>query len=316
LLDPLFNMATPGFAFVFGITLGYYYFPRFATNRARVQYMLRFGLYLLSAAIVIEAGLGMSVRLVQGERITSHEFWISLFGPLLYYFVALATAPVWFRVIGWFRWELLACFGLILLSYGIHRALVFALLDREQTGLFQLIRLMLVAKYAYFNMSIGALSGLALGIYLYRRPDNRWLAARMLVVALLIGGAGLVYLRMERGDLAALADGEDMGPWRWAVYSAVVLLMAAGLRLVLDHFEKVPALLRNVLNLTGIVGQCSLLIYVLHGGVLRVKVLLAAAGLPDSVALGIPLLLFLAACLYVMNRIYRLYYGSILGSAN
>jgi len=53
----------------------------------------------------------------------------------------------------------------------------------------------------------------------------------------------------------------------------------------------------------------------LHGVVLRAKVLLSATGLPESVALAIPLLAFLGFCWLVMNRIYRLYYGSFLADA-
>ncbi len=314
-LDPLFNMATPGFAFVFGITLGYYYYPKYAHNRARVRYMLNFGLCLVGASILIEELLTLSVHAVQGEPITTHEVWTAFFGPLLYYFLALATAPLWFRIIGRFRSEIGACFGLIIVFYLIHHGIALVLLDREQTGFLQLGRLMLVAKYAYFNMSIGALAGAALGIYLVRRPNASWLAGKLFLVGLLLAVAGLSYLRIDRGDLAALSNGDDMGMWRWAVYSAVVLITGSLLTMLMDRYERLPGALRRIVNLTGILGQCSLLIYVLHGVVLQAKVLLSATGLPEPLALAIPLLAFLGCCWLVMNRIYRLYYGSFLAEA-
>jgi amino acid adenylation domain-containing protein len=310
MLDPLFNIATPGFAVVFGITLGYYYYPKFATNRARVRYMINFGLCLLGAAILIEEVLGVSVQAVRGTSITAHELWISLFGPLLYYFLALLTVPLWFSVIGKFRSEIGACLGLILVCYFVNYALVDFLLSREQHGFLQLVRLMLVAKYAYFNMSIGALSGVALGIYLVRRPTIPWLAGKLFVAALVLGLAGLTYLRLERGSLAALSDADDMGMWRWAAYAAAVLLAASGLTLLLDRYDNLPAWIRRSLNWVGILGQCSLIVYVLHGVVLEVKVLLVAARVPETLALLVPLGAFMLACAMVMSRIYRLYYGS------
>jgi hypothetical protein len=57
-------------------------------------------------------------------------------------------------------------------------------------------------------------------------------------------------------------------------------------------------------------------IYVVHGVVLRAKVLLVAAGLPETMALALPLCAFSGLCWFVMNRIYRLYCGSFLAGAS
>ena len=142
MLDPLFNLATPGFAFIFGISLGYFYYPKFKSQRARVRHMLNLGLCLVGASVLIYWVLGLAVHLVHGDRLTPNEIWGGLFGPLLYYFFALATAPIWFRILGSFRSEATACLesgrGA---SISPHRGCEAILLEREQTGFLQLCRL-------------------------------------------------------------------------------------------------------------------------------------------------------------------------------
>lgn len=310
-LDPVFNLATPGFAFVFGITLGFYYYPKYPEQRGRLRHMLNFGLCLLGVSLLIEGLLRISVLAVEGQSLTAHLIWVSFFGSLLYYFLALATAPIWFRVIGRFQPDWLASLGLMGVCYLLHRGCEAWLLAREQTGFLQLCRLILVAKYAYFNMSIGALGGASLGIYLFRRPNNPHLTAHLFLGAVVLLATGFTILRVDRGDFAALADGDDMGLWRWPVYGGTILLLASCLTVLINRYAQLPPPFRTALNLAGILGQCSLLVYVLHGVVLQAKQLLVAAGVSESVSLAVPLLAFLGLCYFVMSKMYRIFYGGL-----
>lgn len=312
LFDPIFNLATPGFAIVFGMSLGYYYYPKYRDNRPRVRHMINFGLLLIAVSLLIDEVLEIAEDAVHGIRLTRYIFWNNLFGSLLYYFIALATAPVWFRIIGRFRHEVAACLGMILGSYVLHQLCLVLFLNYEQNlGLLQLGRLMLVAKYAYFNMSMGALAGVALGIFLFRRRSLEGLAARLLLSGLCGGVAGLAILYLDRASFTPLADGDDVGLWRWPVYTGVVLILAGCLTAIINVYETLPTIGRTLVNLTGVLGQCSLIIFVLHEVVLHAKALLVVAGLSDPIALTIPLAAFLIFIFFVMNRIYRLYYGGI-----
>jgi hypothetical protein len=170
---------------------------------------------------------------------------------------------------------------------------------------------MLVAKYAYFNMSIGALGGMSLGIYLQRQPDQSQLPRKLFLGGVSLCVGGLALLRRERGDFAALADGDDMGLWRWFVYGGAVLLLASCLTMAARLYGRLPTAMQTFLNLLAILGQFSLLVYVLHGIVLQVKILLVAAGLPESVSLALPLIVFFAICTTAMGRLYRIYYGKL-----
>jgi amino acid adenylation domain-containing protein len=315
ILDPIFNIATPGFAFVFGISLGYFYYSKYRHHRTRVRHMLNIGLCLIGASVLIEDVLGLAVQAIQGQGMSSDTFWGGMFGSLLYYFLALATAPIWFRIIMRFRSEVAACLGLIVVFYLVQRGCEAVLLQREQTGFLQLCRLMLVAKFAYFNMSLGALGGVAVGIYLIHRRESAGLSARLLIWGSLLVLTGLALLLADRGSLAALADEDDMGLWRWPVYTGAILMLGAALTLRINRYETLGAALRILLNLMGVLGQCSLIIYVLHSVVLRVKVLLVATGLPDPIALALPLVSFLVCCGFMMNKIYRLYYGALITRA-
>jgi amino acid adenylation domain-containing protein len=310
-VDPFFNIATPGFAFVFGLSLGFNYYPKYKSNRARVHGMLRFGLWLVGGSVLIGVLLGYAVDWAKGKPLTATDVWVAFFGPLLYYFLALATVPLWFRFIERFRWEIAACLGLMAACYVMHHVCVALLLQHEQTGFLQLARLMLVAKYDYFNMSVGTLGGTALGIWLARRQPGGRLSLRLLFGGVLAMLAGLALLYAGTRSFAALSDGTNMGLWRWLFYCGAVLVMAGFLGAAIGRYERMPPALRTVVNLGSVFGQCSLLVFVLHELVLELKALLDTTGLRESITLTVPLLLFVGVCAWVMSKIYRLYYGRV-----
>ncbi len=313
LLEPLFNIATPGFAFVFGISLGYGYYPRFKDNPSRVRGLLRFGLCLLGASVLIQTAFDLAALAAKGKLLTATVVWSMPFGPLPYYFLALLTVPLWFRFIARWNSEIVGCVVLALISFLLYHLCLITLYDREQTGFLQLCRLMLVAKFAYFNMSIGALGGMAMGIYLVKRRSGLAppgsLSGRLLLAGVLLELAGLFLLYLTRGSLEGLFDERDMGLWRWLVYPGAVLILAAVLNTVIQRYDRLPAGLRTVLDWGCILGQCSLLVFVLHSLVLPAKALLDATGLPQAITLPLPLLVFVGICGWTMGKLYRIYHG-------
>ena len=65
------------------------------------------------------------------------------------------------------------------------------------------------------------------------------------------------------------------------------------------------------LQIVGVLGQCTFPIFVLHGLVLRAKLLFLLAGMPMWAALAIPFALFFLFCGWIMRRLYQLYYGMV-----
>jgi amino acid adenylation domain-containing protein len=313
-LYPLFNVSTPGFALVFGLGIGYIFYPRFATESQQVRRSMRLGFYLVTAGIVIRSIAGLTMIVATGGSLNATVFFDSFYSALLYYALALLTVPLWFRLISWKGWPYLNLAVMITLAYVLQR-IVWVQLEREQTGFLQLCRLMLVAKFSYLTMSIGALSGVGAGIYL-----ARWAAAkrtlRDLFPRLSVGGvvlilAGTAMAFLVDGNMQAFIDESAMPVYRWVFYAGTILVLAALLSVVLSRYERVPRIFREPLNIIAVLGQISLPVFIFHQLVLRAKALLVLAGLPDGVALAIPLLIFVGLCWWMMRKLYRLYYAKV-----
>jgi amino acid adenylation domain-containing protein len=308
-LAPAFNLATPGFAFVFGLSLGHTYYPMYRADPARVGKTLRFGGWILLAAIGAGVATDLAVIALRRETLDSTGFFNLFFGSLLYYAIAVSTATIWFAAISWFRREVLASIGLMIAAYVLYRGCSALLLPREQTGFRQLCRLMLVAKFNYFNMSFGALGGVAAGLYLRGQADDAEITRRFLATGAGAVAAGLVWLRLASGGFAGLVDSADMGLWRWFFYGGAVLLLSALTHAALRRHDRLPSAVRESLKVVGVVGQCTLPIVMGHELVLKLKTLLVLLGVPTAVAIALTVLAFVTTITWVSIRLYQLYYG-------
>jgi amino acid adenylation domain-containing protein len=308
LLDPFFNIATPGFAFVFGVNLGYVFYAKSKINAQQTRQMLYSGAWLLLAGNLLDAVLRLSA---QGwEHVDSTTFFSSFFSALLYYGLALLTVPLWFKIISIAKHEFLACIGLMLFFYTSFHLSEWFLLDREQSGFLQLCRLMFIAKFNYFNMSLGAMGGLMAGIYLKKHYKSNYTLTTLLlgIIGICIG---LAMLYIGTGTFQGLYNSDDMQLWRWVFYSSLVLLLVAALSSLLRRFAAFPGSLRVFLQTIGVVGQCTFPLFVLHGLVIPCKVLLLKSGLQMWAALLLPFLLFFLISSWLMLKLYTLYYGKM-----
>jgi amino acid adenylation domain-containing protein len=308
-LAPAFNLATPGFAVVFGLSLGHTYYPMYRADAARVGKTLRFGGWILLAAIGAGVASDLAVISLRREALDSTGFFTLFFGSLLYYAIAVSTATIWFAAISRFRREVLATIGLMIAAYVFYRGCSAILLPREQTGFLQLCRLMLVAKFNYFNMSIGALGGVAAGLYLRGQADDAEITRRFLATGVAAVAAGLVWLRLTTGGFAGLFDSADMGLWRWFFYGGAVLVLSAFVHAVLRRHDRLPSVARESLRAVGVVGQCTLPIVMGHELVLKLKTLLVLLGVPTAVAIALTVLAFVTTITWLSVRLYQLYYG-------
>jgi hypothetical protein len=314
-LLPLFSVATPGFAILFGLGLGYIHFPKYSSDPLQVQKSLKLGFWLVVGGIIIRSASDLGI-LMLGEGISnSTEFFNTFYSALLYYAIAIATAPIWFAIINKSQNPYRAVAVLIACAYLLYQGGQALLLNQEQEGFLQLCRLMVVAKFNYFNMSIGALLGLAAGIYLYKWSqlghslDALW--RPLFLVGMVLCGLGLALLYATTGSFAGLKNEAVLPLWKWVFYGGALSVVSAGLCILLKGYEGTPAPVRIAINLFGVLGQISLPVFVLHQLVLRLKTLLVFTGMPDALALVLPLFAFLAFCGWLMYRLYALYYGSM-----
>ncbi len=315
ILMPLFNVATPGFAILFGLSLGYIYFPRYLTDRKQCVRALYWGALLVFAGVLLRGGISNSTDLLSGKPFDSTQFFNNFYSAILYYALALLSVPLWFRLLASASKVYRRILLMMAASYFLYHGALWLFLAHEQHGFIQLCRLMLVAKFNYFNMSMGALGGVAAGIYLYRwslkKLPLQELAGRLAGAGVAAVAVGLVLLYGETGGFHALHDAAIMPVWKWIFYAGTLLLSASLLSRVLTLYEHISRHLRISINTIGVLGQISLPVFVFHNMVLEVKALLIFWGMNSTLALVLPLLVFLAGCAWVMLRLYDLYYGEI-----
>ena len=311
-LDAIFNIATPGFAFVFGLSIGKIYYPKYLVNVDQTRRMFRSSLWILligflivSTAIIIQ-----NVRDPQDVSVVGIFRGILLFNVLSYYVLAFATAQIWFRVISLFKSEYVGCAVLMLAFYSTYQALSFSLGPYDQHDGPISIGL-LIAKFNYFNMSFGVIAGCAAGIYLTKNVDEGFSVLSRRVTLLGTGAVslGLFILYLRSGSLRLLgADELDMGLWRWVLYSGVVLLLCSFLATAMERLEKWPHTLRQGAQVIAAIGQCTFPIFVLHFVVWYLKTALIGLGIPDALALAFLLVTFIGFSAWCVGSLYRLHY--------
>jgi amino acid adenylation domain-containing protein len=314
LAEPLFDLPTPGFAFVFGIGLAYSQYENYLRSPKSATRMLRSGAWVLGAGTLL-MGLSRNLGVVaRGLPLDYDLFSTNFFLPTLYYALAMASAPWWFACLA--RREgkpggSLAAAALLTvacrLAYEVCRAL---LLEHEQVGVLQLIRLMLTARFSYFNLSTGALLGVCAGLVLHRLRLRRSLIAPLLGAGLATLGLGLLASGLGTGSAAEVLRSADLPLPKWFAYIGVSLLVGAVFDVVLVACWR-SSLVRSSLQWLGVVGQCAMPIFILQGMALDVSAFGRAASLPDKAAAALSGALFIVVVGTLMRRIHALYYGAI-----
>lgn len=314
--EPLFHLPTPGFAFVFGIGLGHSHYATYLRNQDASRKLLRGGAAVLGIATLFMA-LSRNLGVVARALPLDYDlFFTNFFLPTLYYWLALLSAPLWFALLAHTerRWGG-PVLGALVLAAGsrlLYELCCVLLLPHEQKGVLQLARLMLTARFSYFNLSTGALLGIALGVWLRRRREERaltgWLAA--MGGASLSVGFGSYLLQRERYPQGLVSP--DINTPEWLFYVGATLLIGALVQLALEALgeRSVPLALRWL----AVVGQCAMPIFILQGVALDVSAFGRALGLPDSVAVALALGSFLLVVGSMMRSIHALWYGAAPGN--
>jgi hypothetical protein len=206
--------------------------------------------------------------------------------------------------------EFLACILLMIGFYVSFKIVQFLLLEHEQAGFLQLARLMLVAKYNYFNMSFGALFGVMSGIYLQKHYREDY-TLKSLVAGIVAVVTGLVVLYVTAGVLDGFYEPDDMGVWRWSFYSGLVLIITAFISYTLDRYPVFPKTLKELLHVIGVIGQCTFPLFVFHGLVIPGKDILENAGIPGMLAFVFSVSLFIIFSVWMVYKLYKMYYGKL-----
>jgi hypothetical protein len=308
ILTPLFRLVTPGFTIVFGVSLAYIYFPLYQKDPKRTFGMLRMGCAMLSGAILLLAVVTIGEDIIDGKAITSTVFFNSFYSALMYYLLAIATMPLWFKVIAATKYHILACIALALVMFIAYHVATGLLVGKEYTGFVQLCKLMAVAKFNYFNMSVGALGGVALGLHLKRNAHLSGLPSIYAMVGAALLFMGIV-LYLSTGDIEKGSSGISL--WMWIFYGGCICSCYGAFLVLIRNDARFGSVLQGAIRWGEMAGQCALPIWILHHLVVSLKDLLDMAGVPDLAALLIALAIFFSLSFALMRKLYNLYYGSL-----
>ena len=296
-LNPLLNWPTPGFAMGFGMSLGFVYLPLYASNPARARKVLLRG----------AGAVGLGWGLIALENAAQLALAVPAPNPfqnvLIYYVLALATVPLWFRFIATPRFSPARTLLLALCFLGLHYA-VPAMLGGGPAWFGYGPAF---GKYSYFNLSAGALGGLAIGHVL---KQQKRIPVAFLPAGLLLAALGFFWSSLSEHD-ALRADSSTVELWKWSFYGGLLLVLSLLLDRVLPRLLTGLAGVRTALLALGVAGQLSLPLFVLEAlarDLSRWLSLLVGGSLLSRVVLGLSLLLVTATVL--IRRTYRLYYGA------
>jgi amino acid adenylation domain-containing protein len=335
LAGPLFNLATPGFALIFGMSLGYSYYKKYLQSPSATVKSLRIGGIVLLLAIVLGGLVRYAVQPLSGVPFDQTKFALAFLNALMFYLMAITTAPLWLHFLS--RFPSVRLKGGVAVEkatpqqpgnpylgavFLIGVFLVMAQLTWkaighvEVEGFLYLAKTMFVAKFNYWKMSSGVLVGLMIGLWL-RERGRLPKALPLFAGGTTLAALAVVLLYGMDGSIGRLVDGDDMRLWRWlfcfglvGVIGAVAVLAIEAKRLV-----ALKPVLRPLVRFVGIMGQGALPMFVLHVLVIDVHKIIELADVPGWVSGGIPLLAFTLGAGLFVNRLYTLYYGPIFGTA-
>ena len=178
----------------------------------------------------------------------------------------------------------------------------------EFTGPLYVLKGLFTAKFNYWKMSSAALVGMMAGIALHRRvgPPPVLLVGAV-GVALVTVALGL--LMAGGGDARQLHHSDDMGLWRWT-FSAGGLLIIAALATAAITSARSPRPVQAATRFAGVFGQLALPLFVLHMMALDFYVILVVVNLSPLAAVALTITACVMVCLWLMNRLYVMHYGS------
>ena len=284
-LAPFFAAGTPGFAVMYGVAIGFSFLPLYIKSPERLQQLVKPILWVLAAGIAVLAGVRILMLFMEGRELTSTVFFNSFYGVLTYYFLAtLALRPLFYILRQLQNPVLGACIMAVLLHL-LYLVYCHPLTLLPAFGVVEFGKLLIAAKYSFFNMSSGMLIGLALGYALATNKGERALTTRSKLL-LALGTICLAWLlSVVSGDAGRWLEWPTatVPAWRWALYFGSCLLLMLGI----EHLcAKYPSkLLAHFVEVLACIGLLAFPLYVLHELVLPLKNILELLGVPNSVAL-------------------------------
>lgn len=307
-LSPIFNLSTPGFAIIFGVSFGYFNYETYLTRQPIFNRQRSLGiLFLVGAVLFISVNLALT-RFFSDMPLTMSYLISSLYSVVGYYLLALLSLPLWFAYFKRFGFGGISMAGGLVILMSFDQIGQFYLPhDIQEEGLRQLARNYLAAKFSYFNMSIGVIAGLYAGRLIRLRPE---LPRNTSFIALSIAmSASAILWGAHLGELQELSSGSTrIDYWKWMLYLGVIMVLLSAIWTFLRSDFASKASIAWSVKLLSSIGTLALFFFVAHGAVLSVKDLFVAMGLQDTVSVMLALSLFVLLSVYAIQKMWRLHF--------
>ncbi len=296
-----FRLGTPGFAMVFGMGLGLFYMAMLENSSGRLRQKLR------SNTLILAVGVALNATIVAADIALNGSFdpiWPErlFYTVLLFYLLMLPTAELWLRFVRLSRHMIPLALLLAGLALGTWWGFSYLLADARPTGFASLGRLMLVANYSYPLMLSEVAMGLAMGLWIRSHQNAPDLLARSIKYGLLLLVAGILLV-----PLAGQSWMDQAGaPLSFIAFAGAVLLLFAAFQFWTSRSPGGIGI--RLLVITGILAFPA---FVGHGLVIPLKNIMAGSGLPELVAMGIAVGLFLLAATFAYRKLFAIYYGHL-----
>jgi len=314
MMSPFFLFGTPGFAVTFGVGFGYLQLPIYERNPKRVKQSLRTGVLLVGSGAVILGLLGAAAQVfVRKVPFDDHVFFVSFFTPLTFYAIAVATIPAWFAVITKLsntpKERIRLLLGMAAASYSLQMVLDVALADVKVRGFLQLLRLLLEAKFAYFDMMSLVFVGLALGTWIKHEGMRGDAPKAMGYAALAVLGSAIAF-GVATGEIVELTYWPSKNCLtKWSFFAGLVMLTISGLMALTRRYSDLSPRGRMLLNGVSTIGQLSLPFYMLQSLPVPIKSVLQLLGVPGPLALLMALGLFAGVAYFMVRRVYAMFHN-------
>jgi acyl-CoA synthetase (AMP-forming)/AMP-acid ligase II len=304
-LSPLLSIGTPGFSLIYGVGAGYSLFSIYQSDPLRLKRLLHKTVVLLSWGILALALVHFVTTLIVSTEVTFTDFTNSFYSVLTYYLLISLTLSFWFKVISLSRYPAVWSLLLALIVYSIHTFGIRYLAIYPAEGIVEFIKLLFTAKYSYFLMLTGTMIGISIGMHIRQLIEHKKsLDVYMLIgmMAMLLGFVISVHAGDQQNWLVWPSHYNHI--WRWILYAGVILVMLSAIDKVLFQYDYFNRMTRYCIQFFAVIGILAFPLFITHEMVLPIKSVLVYYNMNTTLAMLIPLLLFIGTS-YLMFRKIR-----------
>lgn len=298
---PVLRIGTPGFAMVYGMGLGLFFFGQIEKGQARLQRRVRSNTKLLLAGVLLVAGAQAWRRFATGLGFGPSWPEQLFYEVLLFYALMVPTSLFWLRRVASMRDRVFASLLLSIGAYAVF-ALASALMPVNPfTGWASLAWHMMVAPYSYPRLLGAVALGLAMALWLQRDTSREGLIRDSAQWGVALAGLGGLLILFVPGSWPAKAGEIVAIP----AFAGIACLSYAGAASMASG-ERRPL----VLKLAIVCGMLAFPIFIGHGIVMPIKAVLVAYGMAQLPATLMPAMIFVAIMLWLGRRIYSMMFAT------